>query len=335
MKSCAVDSLTWDTEYLGGYIQRVEHYDRWNERVSCRHPIYCTRCNGAGKNRFCYTYVCGHIHPYDVDDHPEHWVAVTTFGGFGITQERYRKLKLQFGGDELFQDMHRKYHTIDGDMHYVDWDKQVQSIEPCVETEHYENRPQASHNVFHYEPLDSTDRKRYGVYEYPSIYDNKQHVLLGITDRVAEQKLHYFNGVFGKSKQVRLYVLIFHNLPREAGIAQEHHWANGNKNEIVVCVGKRGDKVAWVHPFSWTDNKELLVETQHGIESLSTFDADSIADISITTAHKWWKRKSFHDFDYLDIPLTGIQLFWIYFTTVAVNIAVAIFVVKNEVDPED
>jgi hypothetical protein len=255
-KWICVSSLISDTEWLGGYVTDVRYYEPWNERVSCRHPIYCTRCSGAGKTRSCTTYVCGHVHAYDVDYHPEHWVAVTTLGDYDISKQRYDQLVTQFGTGKDFVDLHRNYHSIDGDMYKTNWNDVDETLEPVAIVESYENRPKASHTIFHYQELDSTEINEYKPFEYPEIYNQfHQNVLLGYADAVASQQLQVLNSRLGKSRQVRVFLLVFTNQPREAGLVQERYWQGGNMNEIVVCVGiDSNKKIKWGHTFSWTES---------------------------------------------------------------------------------
>ena len=328
-KSCAVDSLTWDEEWLGGYVERVEYYEDWDEWV--KRTCSYTTCSGTGKTRSCTT------HYYDCSFrryHPEHWVAVTSLHDFEISKQRYDKLCKQFGGKSIFKDMHRGYYTNDGDSYFTMWNWEKETIEPVAEAHHYENRPQAALNIFKYERPDSIDIKRYRLFDYPKIVDHKQPTLLGYADKNAQIQLHYFNGVYGAKKQVRIFVLVFESLPREAGIAQENYWAGGNKNEFVVCVGKYGDEIRWAHTFSWTDEKMLDARVRHEIESLSQFDATRIVNIAAAAVLPLWKRKEFSDFNYLTVNPTPNQTFWIFFWAIISQIGVGLFIVLNPIDKD-
>jgi hypothetical protein len=57
--------------------------------------------------------------------------------------------------------MHRRYYTDDGDSYFTVWGGQKETVEPVAEMHPYENRPQASLNVFKYEIPDSADIKRF------------------------------------------------------------------------------------------------------------------------------------------------------------------------------
>lgn len=65
--------------------------------------------------------------------------------------------------------------------------------------------------------------------------------------------------------QVRVWVLLFNNLPRETGLLQEAYWVNGNKNELVICIGLNEDKIMWSHIFSWTESQTIKIELRNFI----------------------------------------------------------------------
>jgi hypothetical protein len=336
-KWLCVKSLTDDTEWLGGYVTSVEYYEPWNEEVPCRHPIYCTSCSGSGKSRSCRTYVCGHHHPYDVDYHPQHWEMITTLHDYGISQSRYNKLVSQFGTGKTFVDLKRDYHTIDGDKYVTNWPSDDETLEPVVESETYENRPKASHTIFHFQELDTTEIQTYKPFEYPPIDDDhKQKTLLGYEDRAAHHQLQVLNSELGASKQVRVFLLVFKNQPREAGLVQERYWQGGNMNEIVVCVGiNDSNDVQWGHTFSWTESTGVKIKIRNEIDEESVLDLPKIIKMIESEIQFEWKRKDFHEFDYINIDPTITQTIWIYILTILVNVGIAYWIVVNEFHDED
>lgn len=336
-KWICVNNLISDEEWLGGYITSVEYSQPWDEEVPCRHPIYCTSCSGSGKNRSCRTYVCGHHHAYDVDFHPEYWYAVTTLNDFGISQSRYNKLVDQFGSGKQFVDLHRNYHSIDGDKYETRWDNNDETLEPCVQSESYDNRPKASHTIFHFQELDSVEIKTYKPFDYPPVDDDhKQKTLLGYEDRAAHHLLQVVNSELGASKQVRVFLLIFKNQPREAGLVQERYWQGGNMNEIIVCVGiNDSNDIQWGHTFSWTESTGVKIKIRNEIEEEAVLDLPKIINTIQDEIKFEWKRKDFHDFDYINIDPTITQTIWIYILTILVNIGIAWWIIENEFTDED
>lgn len=333
-KHICIVSLTSDVEYLGGYVTEVRYYEDWNERVSCRHPRYCTRCSGSGKTRSCSTYICGYYHAYDVDYHPEHWTAETTLGTYDITQQRYDQLLNQFKVSPVFKDLHRSYHTNDGDMYHGDWKGEDETLEPVTATETYENRPKACTNVFHFELPDTTEIKMYGLHDYPVIHSTfHQDQIIGYTDKQAEKKLQVLNARLGKPKQLRVYIVVFRDQPREAAFVQERMWEGGNKNEFVVCVGiDSNNKVQWSEEFSWTERTETKVDVRTFIESQDQLNLSEVVDFMYKELSDKWQRRNFADFDYLTIYPTMKQTVWIFVLTFLLNVGVGVWVVKNEIE---
>lgn len=336
-KATCIHSLTSDTEWLGGYVTDVRYYEAWNERVPCRHPIYCTSCSGSGKSRSCRTYVCGHHHPYDVDFHPEYWTAETTLGSYNINKAKYNKLVAQFKAIPQFVELNRDYHTIDGNMYKALWNSEDETLEAVTTTHEYENRPKAAINVYHWEPVDTADIKQYHLLDYPPIYDQwKQDNVLGWTDKKAEQKLNVLNARLGRNKQIRTYFCIFKNQPREAGHLQEQYWEGSNKNEFVVCVGVNDqNEVQWAHDFSWTEKEDMKVDVRTFAEAQGTLNLSELIDYTYNEVNTKWVRKDFKDFDYLTIEPTMKQVVWIFILTILICVGTSWWVIANDINNDD
>lgn len=343
-KWMCVSSLTSDTEWWGGYVEDVRYYEPWDEEVPCSHPKYCNEYNSCcskdsnGNCQSCYEEVqCGWQHAYDVDYHHEYWQANTTLGGYLINKKRYEELVRQFGTGKIFVDMHRDYHSIDGDMYKCDWDGGDATLEPVAQAHTYENRPQASHSLYHYDKLDSIDIRTYKPFDYPPVINQfHQQVLLGYNDQAAERRLQVLNSRLGHNKQVRVFLLIFHDHSREVGLKQEQYWEGGNKNELVVCVGvDNSNEVMWSHPFSWTDQIEVKLKIKNAIEEMNHFDINETINVINEEVNSEWVRKEFHDFDYLNIEPTMTQSIWILIITLLVNGGLAVWVVLNDFEADD
>jgi hypothetical protein len=333
-KAICISSLTDDVEWLGGYVTEVRYYEDWNERVSCRHPIYCISCSGSGKNRSCHNYVCGHHHPYDVDYHPEYWTAETTLGSYSITKDKYNKLVNQFRVTPQFVELNRDYHTDDGDMYKGVWQGEDETLEAVTKSESYENRPKAAVNVYHFEPVDTFDINQYKLLKYTEIYNQwYQDLILGYSDLKAEKKLQILNARLGRNKQIRVFFCIFKNQPREAGQLQEQYWEGSNKNEFIVCIGIDDlNNIQWAYDFSWSEKEDMKVDIRTYIESQDKLNLSDIVDHTYNEIQTKWVRKDFKDFDYLTIEPTLKQVIWILILTLVINVGIAFWVVLNEID---
>lgn len=331
-KWICISSLTDDIEYLGGLVTEVRYYEDWDEEVSCRHPIYCKSCSGTGKNKTCSEYVCGHRHMYDIDYHPKYWEAITTLSDYSISQEKYNQLIHKFEAIPKFHNMNRTYHSINGDMYFGKWDNRNKTLEPVAREHSYENRPRASHSIYHYEEVDTIDLKVYKPFEYPVIYNSfHQNVILGYNDHKAEQALQVINSRLGASKQIRIFLLVFKNQEKDAALIQERYWEGGNKNELNICVGIDNEKnIKWGHVFSWTEEEEVKINIRTYIEEAKTFNLIEIISVIDNEVKTNWKRKDFKEFNYLSIDPTTTQTVVIFILAFILTGGIGIWIVLNE-----
>lgn len=334
LNCCFVLSRTADTEYVGAYITKVIYYQAWDERVSCRHPIYCAR--SCGKN-CTTTYVCGHVHSYDVDYHPEHWTKQDNTGSeYDISRFEFNKLQAQFNTQPYFVDLKRNYHSVDGDAYYTNWDNKPASCDVLSFDHSYTNKIKCSHSIFKFEDIDEKEKANWHLFDYPAIKNMVQPVVLGepVTP-TAQRKFQYLNGWYGVNKQFRLFVLIFKNQSMETAYKQRSYWEGGNKNEFVICLGSDSlNRLQWCKCFSWMDKPELEVEVQNYFKTNGKFiDYNKLADWLPMQIENHWQRKNFKDFDYLQVEISETGMYTILILVGLYNIIVSIWVVRNEIRP--
>ena len=326
-----------ETEYWGGLVQKAEYYEKWNERVPCSHPKYCTRTvTNADGTTSTQTYQCGYQHPYDVKTHPPRWQVVDTNGiEISISQNRYSQLVEQFGNSH-FVDMNRNYHTIDGDKYEARWDRSRETAEVTTTEHSYENRIRHSdHSVFNYPEIEPEEIEQYGLYEYPEV-QRPYHlpvILGGGSDmdlQDAEEEFQFLNGQLGPRKEVRVWVLLFEGQPREAGHMQEALWVNGNKNEFVITIGHQDEQVNWAHVFSWSESERLKIDTRHFVEEMDELDLVELAEWLRPEILDQYERRSFEEFSYLRINPPWWAILLVFLLTIAANIAVSWYVISNE-----
>jgi len=332
---------TSDTEYLGSYTKKVTYYEPWDEEVPCRHPIYCTRsvpysCGNSKSPRTCYrteTYVCGHVHAYDVDYHSEHWEKEDNFGhGHGISQSEFNTLKKRFNTKEYFVELNRDYHSIDGNAYSTDWDKNPEHSDVMTTSGSYVNKVRASHSVFKFQNITDKEKKAWKLYDYPEIDGDYQPVVLGKKmPEMTDRKLQYINGFYGPEKQFKMFILFFKNQSMSMVNKQRSLWEGGNKNEFIICIGvDEAEKFEWVDAFSWMDRPELEVEVEDYFNTTGDVELLKFSEWMPEQVEQHWKRKNFDDFEYLQMELTETQLWWVMIIVMIYNILISIWVVKNE-----
>lgn len=311
-------------EYWGSVISKVEYYEEWNEYI---HRT-CTR--SCGKN-CTTTYDCSYV-----AHHSAYWEITTNIGEtVRITKEEYNRLKKYFG-NSTFVDLHRHYHTKDGDKYVTTWNGNPEKIVSATTQHTYENRVKASdHSVFHFGKVADEDKKRYKLFDYPPIYEAyKQRALLGDSSLIAlkaDSILRVYNGVLGPKKEVKIFVLIHKNQPLDAGSYQEWLWCGGNMNEFIVSVGvDKNNKVTWCKVISWTPNETLKARVRMGVEVKDSLDLVELAHFIGDEVGKDFVRKDFEEFSYItvDPPLWAVVL--TFLLTILLNVGLSMWIVSNE-----
>ncbi len=330
-----IDKMQVDaTEYWGGYITQAQYFEAWDEEVPCRHPVYCTRTVGSGKDQHTETYECGRQHSYDVDDHPPYWQIVGSNGEvFGTTQADYRRLVQKFG-NETFVDLHRSFHSRDGDKYTALFDGDDRRLEAVTTLHTYENRVQAAHSVFNFKEVTDQQKKLFQLYDYPKPLGYRCFGILGNAGgctSCANWKLDFWNGKLGRAKQVRMWVLMYKNQPREAAELQEAYWKGGNKNEFTLAIGvDSAYHVRWAYPISWTGVEDLKVDARNYVSAMDTLNIDKVVDWMGYNVQMRFERKEFKDFSYLDVDPPDWAVVVTYIVTLLISIGLAWFAVRNQ-----
>ena len=320
---------TADVEYLGDYITKVRHYDEWDEWV---HRT-CTRTYKSGNTTRTQTYDCSYrrYHPerwsYFDQNGDEHWLYY---------EKDYDAIRRKFGTPEVFIDMHRDYHLIDGDAQEYHWNGSESTAWTVTHEHKYKNKIQNSNSIFNFTDISKKEADTLGLYHYPNIdYDNDYDQTPVLTTRTIPQNhldaLKFVNGFYGKKYQFRVYVLIFENESIEISELQRSYWKGGNKNELVVCLGMNGAKVEWCNAFSWCDVPTVDVKTETFFvenEYLDLLTYSKLLRESLENGE--WERKRFEDFDYIKVDLTFAQEIVTLIISLILNVVLAIVFIKND-----
>lgn len=323
-------ALTTDTEFWGGYVTKAQYYEDWNEYIhrTCTRQVACGT-DSKGRTRYCTeTYDCSYV-----DHHPPYWQILESNGfRLRISKSRYRWYKQRFKTKERFIDLHRNYHTNDGDMYEVSWDRSEETLDSVTTTHSYENRVQASQSTFGYYEVNPK-----GLFKYPK--PNSNHYMQAIlgkagpTQKAAERKLQILNAKLGRKKQVRVFVLVFHGKTLDTGHDQEHLWTGGNKNEFVITIGTgANDAVQWCHVFSWTEAELLKVETRKFIEGQEKLDLVALADWLYPKIEASFVRMPFAKFSYLTVEPPLWMVFLALGITLLVNVGLSFWIILNDIE---
>lgn len=317
-----------DTEYLGGYVNRITYYEPWDEMVEVRH----TRTNSDGETEVYYTWEREyHSETYTYIDNESKWEH-------HLSKKEYEIIKKRMGNKTVFRDMHRNYHRIDGDAYDIFWDGKVETLYDITTPHSYTNKIKASqsHTIFKMGDISPEEAKEIGLYEYPEIDSMNQNPIIGrdVSDK-DKQRIKYINATYGEKYQFRTYVLIYENKDITISEIQKAYWQNGNKNEFVLCLGVQCDSVVWANAFSWCDEPRLEVKTRDYFIQNPKLDINQYGEWLQTQIPTQWDRKEFEDFAYIRVGLSQGQYIALIIIMIVLNIGISIFLVKNEFNNEN
>ena len=317
-----------DTEYLGGYVNRITYYEPWDEMVHVRH----TRTNSDGETEVYYTWEREyHSERYTYVDNESNWEH-------HLSKKEYETIKKRMGNKTVFRDMHRDYHRIDGDAYDIFWDGKVETLYDITTPHSYTNKIKASqsHTIFKMGNISPEEAKQIGLYEYPEIHSMNQNPIIGrnVSDK-DKQRIKYINATYGGKYQFRTYILIYENKDITISEIQKAYWQNGNKNEFVLCLGVQRDSVVWANAFSWCDEPKLEVKTRDYFIQNPKLDINQYGEWLQTQIPTQWDRKEFEDFAYIRVGLSQGQYIALIIMMIVLNIGISIFLVKNEFNNEN
>lgn len=332
IRGIALFTSSLSTEYYGGYITKITHYDDWDEWIvkTCTRRVYAgTDSKGHAKYR-TETYDCSYREYY-----PDYWTMTDNNNSeIYITQHEFDSIKASWGTPEVFLDMHRDYMTIDGDAQYHEWNNEKETIRTTSTAHSYRNKVKNSLSVFNFREISKKEAEKLGLFDYPKIKNYDQNPILGLRGCTENdiREISYLNGVYGKDKQFRMYLMFFYNKDLQVSIDQQSYWVGGNKNEFNVCIGLDSltNKIQWVNAFSWMDKPTLEVNVESYFNSRDTVDIKEFSEYINRLIPSQWERKEFKDFEYLKSELNSTAYTVIIILLSLYNIGISIFVIKND-----
>jgi hypothetical protein len=355
-KACSETVQVRDTEYWGSMIVEARYYESYETWVTktCYRDVPCgteyyTDANGKTQSRTKYcreSYDCSECESYSA-----YWEAYDDAGRtYRISQSKYESLIKQWKATPAFVELGRSIVYRfgcgdDGDMYSIKWDGQPTSADAAVTEHSYENKIQASHSAFNLPDISDEQAKQLGLYPYPSIDGYTQRAVLGLEQlysgdslQVIERIYQWFNGQYGPKNKIKLFVCLFYDKPYDISFRQEEYWDGGNQNELVVCIGlnKQTKEIKWVRPFSWTNQKRVLVDVREDVSNLKYFKPVAALNvIKATVATHGDMHRSFKkDFNYLEVELPSWVEWMIWILAIVISAGVSIWAIGNEFEGE-
>ena len=331
-----------DTEYWGALGVTAEYYEPWETWVkkTCSKRVTCGR-DSKGNTKYCTEYYdCSYC-----DETPARWQLTDDQGNsFSISKPYYEELARRWKSSPVFHELGRSINHHwgcgrDGDMYQIRWDGQVLTSEPTTLVKSYENRVQAASSSFNFPDVSEEEKKLYGLHEYPDVKGYTQLPISGDTlpwmlpaERLLAQKLLlHLNGKWGPLKQARVLLLLFQDKPSLAAKMQEAYWKGGNKNELVICLGLSSSNrnLQWVSAFSWTPNRQLLVDLREGIMGIGNYNPRRIHAL-LESKMPSFERKHFKEFSYLTVDPPAWAIVTTLILSLVLTVSITWWSIKNE-----
>jgi len=338
-KFSSVHSQTKDTEYWNYYLTSAEYIEPWDtwDDETCTRSVSCGT-DSDGNTKYCTeTYDCSHC-----DHNRPSWTAYDNAGnGYSITQSHFENL-CKVWKMRQFKDMNRHidFHYScgqDGDAYITKWDNVFESLQPVCLIKSYENKIQCSKSLFNFKDIDSSDIAFYGLYDYP-IYNDEfnYNPIQGWNNNQASKRLSQWNGKIGAYRKVHMMILVYNNKPQMTGLMQESYWKRGNKNEFILCIGLKENKVIdWTYIISWTDKEKLKIDVRDSVAAMDTFDITKVIDYTSNEVYKAFEKKSFRkDFSYITVEPTFKTVVITFIVVILLTIGLCIFSLTNPFEAE-
>ena len=301
------------TEYWGETIVSIyeeEPYNYWHHQTCSE--TYACGTDSDGNTKYCTRYYdCSH----QDDVGPSWWCKTDLGNNYGISEHLYDSLLIVYGGKRNVVDKHENYDSRDkavsskgtkfegtrvGNVSYVyqvKWPGTDETRKGVFTRHRYENRIKATDlSLFNIPIVTVEEADSMGLYNYPESVDKfYMPTILGQNvGPTVQEHFKKLNAKFGPRNELRLWVLIFEDKPAITATYQENYWVKGNKNELVICIGKKGQEIQWAHAFSWGLNGTLTAEVASKVLELYqytvTTDKGLTLPIAIPIVHTELKK---------------------------------------------
>jgi len=294
-------SVNYDTEYLGHYIVKVEYEEYWNEYIhrTCTKTVHDGYDSDGNEITHEEEYDCSYVE----DHYPKYYYTREDGKTIFIDEDQYRQIINKLGTKPEFVDMHRHYHTKDGDKYVTRFDGDRNRMWTLTESHRYKNKVKGSKSIFNFSDVSDKDKELYGLYDYPENFNyfKDQNPIIGIkAHKETVDSFKYLNAYYGGKYQFRCYVMVWKNAPLETSKLEQDYLIGGNKNELIICISvDDAFRIQWVNAFSWEDMPYMSVGVNHLFEPGEYFNMMKLNRYLLAEVPDKWKRKEFKDFEYI------------------------------------
>lgn len=290
-----------DTEFFSNSIVSLTYYEYWESWVeqTCTRTYDCNCSTDSDGRQSCDT--CTEYYDCSYCDRNSSYYAVTLNDGkVKMIHDAYgQEIQRKWKASEQFLDMHRHIHNYggcgeDGDAYVYYWDNKEESAFTFCSEHTYENRIQASDNLYrdHQQVIEEI------AVDYPKVNrDGKQKHLMGLNNNKVEQYLQYVNGAYGKDLQIKYFVYVWPDTTDRIVVEnQKRLWLRCNKNEFILCL--------FIDQNQTATDIDFITWSESGYNEILTYDGDEIETVVRKT---WqylkdnWVRLEFSKFSFLSV----------------------------------
>lgn len=293
------------TEYTGHYITKLKYYEPWDELVTVRKTRQVQKGVDSNGNPIMEeeAYYEDEIHYHEA----AFYMVLNSGKTIEISRGQYSMYNKVMVSKDIYINLHRNYYSINGNMYLNEWDGRIFTLVPITMTEKYTNPVLATESVFNTSEITPEEAMNMGLYDYPAIVDHQQRTIIGKEfDEIDERYYNHANVMISERNGMRVYLLFFKDKPIEIAEQQKNYWKNGNRNEVVLCVGidSQTDDIQWCHTFSWCDDKSFETKCKQWLVTCKCFDLRVFAKFMLDNA-ECIIMKDFSDFEYLLMKKKG------------------------------
>ncbi len=311
-----------DKEYWNSKVEKFVYYEKWTELVTYTESYSC----GTSKNPKTCTRTKTRR-----DYHPPRYIIENTIGDtISINKNKWDLASSEYG--KKFIKMYRSNKVSFGDGNR--YESYPNKVIP-VSTEHsYVNYIlESKYNVLHKQKLKNL-YKEYNIklHPYPSFYEGKY----------GETKLYRVQGIGGKlgdnylktldKKSVLLAfkqcnpIIVFTDKDRGFKTALESYWHGAKKNDVVLVIGKEGNRIVWSDVITYTDKTDFIVDAQNSFIDMNVSNYQKIIDKFSNLIVTEWTRKPMKDFEYMS---KNVSLDWYWqLLIVLINLIGSFFLIR-------
>jgi len=313
-----------DKEVWHFKIFTIRHEEEWTTHET-RTETYTT---GSGKHQTTHTKTVHYT-----ENHGPYWTAIDERSSeHRIDSSEYDKWS-KVWGNQLQTGVHKGSsagwdRSITGKIFECKWTRDFERIYPWDEIHHYKNKVRHCSSVLKYrEPTKELEK----LYPRPAESGDCSPVLcygasLGAADI---QRLRQVNAELGPKYLVHTLLVLFGKDADRSKIDDIlSAWRSVNKNELVTFLAlDGGSTVRWCEVQSWMDDTTIHATLRDALVA-EPFTARRYSDLLMQYVPKQWKKKNFHDFDYLRVE---IPIGWkVIAILVVIGGLVGIFVVVDQ-----